>query len=198
MKILGISGSPRRDSVTARIVKKIVEASDLEGDFVSLAGKTIGPCIACFACAGDNICKVKDDMTDIRAKIVDADILVVGGTNTYSRLNSLTHSFFERFYQFHHQGNTSIVGKKGIAVGVGGGNGEPAAAGIEHFFKCTGIEHVLSISTRGPAPCLSCGYGFSCKISSASQSVPPVNQLEDDICAAAAEAGEKLKALSPL
>jgi hypothetical protein len=64
MKVLGISGSPRKKSTsgTYKLVKTVVENTGCEYEIVSLRGKQISGCIACLGCAKDNICKVKDDL----------------------------------------------------------------------------------------------------------------------------------------
>ncbi len=46
VKVLGVSGSPRKGRTTGMLVKKVLEAVDCETEFASLAGKRIGPCIA--------------------------------------------------------------------------------------------------------------------------------------------------------
>lgn len=165
MKILGISGSPRKGATTDQVVQAILASAEgCDTEFVSLSGKRIGPCIACLGCVGDNICKVKDDMTALRSKIVEADAYVVGGANYYSMLNGLTHAFLERFYQFRHREGRAIAGKLGVAVGVGGGNGDSVVANLENFFRCNQIECVGSVSVQGPACCFTCGYGETCRV----------------------------------
>ena len=91
MKVLGVSGSPRKGKTTDRLVKEVLSGVDVETEFVSLAGKKIGACIACLGCVEDNVCKVKDDMTALREKIVEADAYVVGAANYFSVLNGLAH-----------------------------------------------------------------------------------------------------------
>ena len=102
MKVLGISGSPRKGENCDRLVKEVLSTISVETEFVSLAGKRIGPCIACLGCVEDNICKVKDGMAELRQKIIEADAYVIGAANYYSVLNGLSHCFLERFYQFRH------------------------------------------------------------------------------------------------
>ena len=92
MKVLGVSGSPRKDKSTDRLVKEALDAVGVEMEFVSLAGKTIGPCIACLGCVKDNVCKVHDDMEQLRQPIVEADAYVIGTANYFSiRMNRCTY-----------------------------------------------------------------------------------------------------------
>lgn len=166
MKILGISGSPRKDdrSGTNKLVRTVLEATGLEYELVSLQGKNIKGCIACLGCADDNVCKVKDDMTPLREKIVEADAYVVGAPNYYSTLNANTHAFFERFFQFRHQEGNTLWGKLGVAVGVGGSAGVFPASDIEKFYLYNFIETVARVAGQGAASCFSCGYGETCHV----------------------------------
>ena len=60
MKILGISGSSRKEgtSGTMKLVQTVLENTGVEYELVSLRNKSIGGCIACLGCVKDNICKV--------------------------------------------------------------------------------------------------------------------------------------------
>ncbi|WP_242835897.1 hypothetical protein [Clostridium sp. DL-VIII] len=53
--ILGIS-SGRKNGVTSEAIKAILEATGLEYEYISLAGKRISGCIGCTLCASDNKC----------------------------------------------------------------------------------------------------------------------------------------------
>jgi len=181
VKVLGISGSPRRDSTTAQLVQEVLAGCTCETEFVSLAGRSIGPCIACLACVKDNVCKVKDGMQDLRETIVEADAYVMGAANFYSAPNGLAHCFLERFYQFRHREGKAVAGKLGVAVGVGGGDPAPAIAGIETFFQYHQIECVGSVGAQGPACCFTCGYGETCKVGAIHMFFGPGREITDEI-----------------
>ena len=85
MKILGISGSSRREDISGiyKLVRAVLEASGCDYDLVSLKGKKIVGCIACLGCVKDNVCKVNDDMADLRDRIVAADAFVIGAPNPH-------------------------------------------------------------------------------------------------------------------
>ena len=164
MKVLGISGSPRKGSTTDQLVQEVLNGVDCDKEFISLSGKRIGPCIACLGCVKDNICVVDDDMRTLREKIVTADAYVIGAANYYSMLNGLAHCFLERWYQFRHREGKALAGKLGVAVGVGGGAPEPPAENIRKFFGYNQIDCIGSVTAQGPASCFTCGYGKSCKV----------------------------------
>jgi len=166
MKILGISGSPRRDSVTAQLVQEVLAGAEAEHEteFISLSGKRIGPCTACLGCVRDNVCALNDDLAGLRESIVSADAYVIGAANYFGVLNGLAHCFLERWYQFRHREGKAVAGKLGVAVGVGGGMPAPAAENIKTFFQYNQIECVGEVTAQGPACCFTCGYGEGCKV----------------------------------
>jgi multimeric flavodoxin WrbA len=166
MKILGISGSPRneKESGTIKIVKAVLDATGLEYELVSLRGKKIAGCIACLGCVNDNICKIEDDMTAMRQKIVEADAYVIGAPNYYSGANAATCAFLERWFQFRHKEGSTLWGKLAVAVGVGGMHGDPPADEIEKFLAYNLIETVDKISVQGRASCYNCGSALDCKV----------------------------------
>jgi len=64
MKVLGISGSMRRDGNTATLVNVILSRchdAGIETEFISLAGKTIRPCLGCEECKKENWCVIQND-----------------------------------------------------------------------------------------------------------------------------------------
>lgn len=181
MKVLGISGSPRKGKTTDRLVQEVLNGVDGETEFISLRGKRISPCIGCLACADDNICKLKDDMKELREKIVEADALVIGSPNYFGGINALTHAFLERFYQFRHREAMTVAGKIAVAVGVGGGLAEPAAKDMERFFEANEIELLGSVTAQGVAGCFTCGYGENCMVGAIHGFFGPGTKITDEI-----------------
>ncbi len=166
MKVLGISGSPRKEEFSGvhRLVTTVLEAAGCSFELVSLRGMKISGCIACLGCVKDNVCKVEDDMKPLREKIIEADAYMIGAPNYYSGLNATTHAFFERWFQFRHQEGNLLWGKLGVAIGVGGTAGQFPADEIEKFFLYNFIETIAKVSGQGAASCYSCGYGETCKV----------------------------------
>ncbi len=60
MQVLGISGSPVKNSNIDRLVKTVLEATALDYELIKLSEYDIHPCRACLGCAGDNICKQQE------------------------------------------------------------------------------------------------------------------------------------------
>ena len=204
MKILGISGSPRKNETSGvyTLVETVLENTGIDYELISLRKKTIGGCIACLGCVRDNICKVEDDLAQMREKIVLADAYVFGAPNYYSTLNAVTHALLERFFQFRHQAGDTLWGKLAVTVGVGGTAGQFPADELEKFLLYNFIETVAKVSGQGAASCYSCGYGETCKVGIPSmihgegaritEDMIPDVKKQAAVMAAAADAGKEL------
>ena len=204
MKILGISGSPRKSDISGcyKLVHTVLENTGCDYELVSLKGKQISGCIACLGCVADNICKVEDDLAPLRDKIVEADAYVIGAPNYYSSVNALTHALLERWFQFRHQEGNILWGKLAVAIGVGGTVGNFPANDLEKFFLYNFIETVAKVSAQGAASCYSCGYGETCKVGIpyflygegvkvTPENTPDVSR-QSEVMKAAADAGQLL------
>lgn len=193
MKVLGVSGSPRKECTTERLVREVLNGVEVDTEFISLAGKRIAPCIACLGCVDDNVCKVKDDMRELRDKIVEADAYVIGAANYFSVLNGLAHCFLERFYQFRHQEGKAVSGKLGVAIGVGGGMPDVPVENIRKFFEYNQIECIGSVTAQGAASCFTCGHGETCKVGAIHLFFGPGTKITDDIIPDLSKQPEKIK-----
>ncbi|MGD8700840.1 MAG: flavodoxin family protein [Desulfosarcina sp.] len=204
MKILGISGSPRKESQSGvyKLVRTVLEHTGVDYELVSLRKKSISGCIACLGCVKDNVCKVEDDLTPLRETIVAADAYVFGAPNYYTTLNATTHALLERWFQFRHQAGNTLWGKLAVAVGVGGTSGRFPADELEKFFLYNFIETVAKVTGQGAASCYSCGYGETCQVGIPSMvhgqgvaitadMIPDVGK-QPKVMAAAVEAGKAL------
>lgn len=204
MKILGISGSPRKQEKSSvyKLVQIVLENTGIEYEYVSLRNLNIGGCIACLGCVKDNVCKVTDDLTPLRDKIVEADAFVIGAPNYYSTINATTHALLERWFQFRHQTGNTLWGKLAVTVGAGGTSGRFPADELEKFLLYNFIETVAKVHGQGAASCYSCGYGETCQVGIPNMlHGPEVKITEDmipdvtkqpDVMAAAANAGKML------
>jgi multimeric flavodoxin WrbA len=166
MRILGISGSPRKaeTSGVSNLVKTVLEASGCDYEYVSLRVKKIGGCIACLQCVEDNICKVQDDLTPLRDKIVAAEAYVIGAPNYFTGINATTQALLERWFQFRHQAGNLLWGKLAVVVGVGGSSGQPPADDLEKYMAYNFIETIAKVTGQGAASCFSCGFGETCPV----------------------------------
>jgi multimeric flavodoxin WrbA len=125
MKVLGISGSMRKDGNTAILVKEILskcEESGIKTKFISLAGKKIQPCLGCEKCKEKKWCVIEnDDWGDIVKEVMDCDVLIIGSPTYYFDICGHLKNFIDRTYSLYH--DRKLAGRKGVAVAVHAHNG---------------------------------------------------------------------------
>ena len=80
-KVLAIVSSPRKGGNSELLVDEFVKGAKESGHMVEkvcLRGKKIAPCLACEACLKNGgTCVQKDDMTEVLAKLIAAEVIVL-------------------------------------------------------------------------------------------------------------------------
>ena len=94
IKILGICGSPVRESNTEWFLREALKAVEQDGikiDVFNVQGKKIEDCRHCNWCMAKqdekNFCAVKDDMEELFSKVVEADALMVASPVYLARMS---------------------------------------------------------------------------------------------------------------
>ena len=120
MKVLGLSGSTRKNGNTAQLIKVILgqcSEAGIKTEFVSLAGKKILPCTGCGKCKEKKWCVIEgDDWGGIAEKMLECEVLVIGSPTYYYDVCGHLKNFIDRTYSLYH--DRKLLGRKGIAVGV--------------------------------------------------------------------------------
>ena len=108
MNILAICGAANKTRNTASMLKNAFDGAmslpSASGEMVYLFDLKFTGCIGCNSCKlleKDKfaVCAVRDDLTPLLAKAVDADVVLIGSPIYFSDINSQTRAFLER-YQF--------------------------------------------------------------------------------------------------
>jgi multimeric flavodoxin WrbA len=129
MKVVGISGSPRKDGNTAIIIRTVFQELEKEGietELLQLAGQTIRGCTACYQCAKNKDQKCinrKDLVNECIAKMAEADGIILGSPTYYADVTAEMKALIDRAgivakyngYLFKHK-----VGAAVTAVNRGG------------------------------------------------------------------------------
>lgn len=167
-QIIGISGSPIKNSNTDRLILSVLESSGLSTEFIKLSEINVRPCIACLGCKKDNICKVKDDFPELAEKVRKAGAIVVGGYSPYGAVDGFSKAFLERLFSLRHQ-NGLNRGKLAVVVATGIGRGAPGleetSNQIAHALRLEGMNVLGQLKVIGNPECMVCGYGESCPMS---------------------------------
>ncbi len=81
MKIIAISGSPRKNGNTDTLLKvalEVLETKGIKTGFITLAGKKILACNACMACVKEPRCVLKDDFDPVFQEMIESDGFIIG------------------------------------------------------------------------------------------------------------------------
>ena len=140
INILGICGSPVKDSNTELILKDSLQAVEQDGvqiEIFTVYNKKIEDCRHCNWCMGkqseSSFCAVRDDMEDLFPKVVEADALMVASPVYLARMSGHLASVLDRLrciqYGKHYAGG--MKHKIGAAIAVS-------------WFRNSGIETTLT------------------------------------------------------
>lgn len=100
MKVIGISGSARKDGNTSILMNTIFEElhkENIETELIQLAGTIIEPCKACWGCSEKRNCiHGNDTFREIFEKILYADGIVLGSPVYSANVSANMQAFIER------------------------------------------------------------------------------------------------------
>ena len=106
VKILGIVGSPRRNSNTEVMVREALKGAEetggVETEMLLLAGKKIISCIGCLKCLEkQDLCvfRFKDDMQEFYEKYMAADGLIIGSPVYHASISGILKNAIDRLGQ---------------------------------------------------------------------------------------------------
>lgn len=104
LKVLGISASPRSGNSEYLLNNAFIEAKKLpyllETEIISLRGKKISPCVACFQCRENNRnCIIRDDFGDLMKKWLEADVVIYSAPVYHLSIPGQLKCFIDRLGQ---------------------------------------------------------------------------------------------------
>jgi multimeric flavodoxin WrbA len=116
-KILLISGSPREGN-TEHLLRRISEKLKNENEMIYLKDKSIGHCRGCLACHSVDDCIIKDDMTEIRKKMSEAEAIIMATPNYFGNVTGLFKDFVDRLHPFYE--SEGLKDKRLYLIMIGG------------------------------------------------------------------------------
>ncbi|MCI8477479.1 MAG: flavodoxin family protein [Oscillospiraceae bacterium] len=157
VKILAISGSPRKKSTYTGLEAALEGAKTVAGvevELVELRGRKINPCIHCNKCLRDDSdrCTVyHDDMDELYDKFYQADGIIIGSPVYDMNVTAQLANFYSRFrsaWKLSVDDPAFFQYKVGAAIAVGGTrNGGQEA--VVHSILNTFATHGINICTCG-------------------------------------------------
>ncbi len=106
INVLAISGAANKSRNTAAMLQGAFDGAisvpGASGEIVNLYELSFKGCIGCHSCklldkSKFGRCAVKDDLTPVLSKAIDADVLLIGAPIYFSDVTGETRSFLERY-----------------------------------------------------------------------------------------------------
>lgn len=139
MKVIAINGSARKDGNTAILLNTVLselQAAGIETEFIQLAGGTVSPCKACWACGGKGNCVHKADaFCAVFEKMKQVDGILLGSPVYSANVSASMQALLERSAVVADMNPGLFTHKVGGAVAaVRRAGGIQAVDTMNHFF----------------------------------------------------------------
>lgn len=162
MKVLGIMGSPRRQSNTEILLDKALEGAREAGaevEKVLVSKLKISPCLEIYACRKDGNCAIRDDMDTLYKKLLEADHVIFASPIFFYGITSQAKAVVDRcqaLWMRRHvlgMGKEDVRERRGAFISVGATGGaklfDGAKLTVRYFFDAIGIKYSGDLLIRG-------------------------------------------------
>jgi multimeric flavodoxin WrbA len=162
MKVLGIMGSPRRQSNTEILLDKALEGAREAGaevEKVLVSKLKISPCLEIYACRKDGNCAIKDDMQALYKKLLEADYVIFASPMFFYGVTSQAKAIIDRCQALWVRRHVLGMGKedkrerRGVFISVGATRGtklfDGAVLTVKYFFDAIGVKYSGDLLVRG-------------------------------------------------
>jgi multimeric flavodoxin WrbA len=162
MKVLGIMGSPRRQSNTEILLDKALggaREAGAEVEKVLVSKLKISPCLEIYACRKDGNCTIKDDMQLLYKKLLEADHIIFASPIFFYGITSQTKAVVDRCQALWVRRHVLGMGKedkrvrRGVFISVGATRGtklfDGAVLTVKYFFDAIGVKYSGDLLVRG-------------------------------------------------
>ena len=160
MKVLGIMGSPRIKGNTDLLLDEAIRGAQSQGaeaEKIVVDKLKITPCKEYYACLIDGNCVIKDDMDDLYAKLLGADVVIVASPIFFYTVSAQILAFISRCQAFWARKyvlkNLDIPVKRGGFIAVGATKGTKLFDGpkltVHYFFQAINAEYTEELLIRG-------------------------------------------------
>ena len=163
MRVLGLAGSPRRNSNTDILLAKVLKGAEslgAETKTLVIPNLNIMPCQSCDACLASGVCPFGDNMTQVYQDLAWADRIVLAAPLHFMGLPSQTKALIDRMQALWIKNfilkNPPLGDARerwGLFVSAGGRPGEnifaPALATVRAFFASLDIKYAGMVAFAG-------------------------------------------------
>jgi multimeric flavodoxin WrbA len=122
-KVILLCGSPRPSGNTFLVLEecaKVMAKAGVEGEMISLAGKKITSCIACYRCIKEKKCSQEDDLQPIIERLRQDDVggLIIGSPVYFGSARGDVMNALQRIGMVNRASGGFLTGKVGGAIAV--------------------------------------------------------------------------------
>jgi len=162
MKVLGIMGSPRRQSNTEILLDKALEGAREAGaevEKVLVSKLKISPCLEIYACRKYGNCAIKDDMRLLYKKLLEADHVIFASPIFFYGITSQAKAMIDRCQALWVRRHVLGMGKedkrvrRGVFISIGATRGaklfDGAVLTVKYFFDAIGVKYSGDLLVRG-------------------------------------------------
>ncbi len=99
MKVLALSGSPRKGGNSETLLASVingVEEAGAEVVNIRLCDLDFNPCIGCGGCDKTGLCVVDDDMQGLYGQVLESDRIIISSPIYFYSVSAQTKSFIDR------------------------------------------------------------------------------------------------------
>lgn len=157
MNTVILFGSPRKEGNTIQLVGILSKTLRNKGHDVRtiyLNDLNIRPCQGCLACMPKGICKINDDMKDIRKYMMESDLIVYATPIYWFAPSAQLKLVMDRSFAFFDESyNSRIKGKRAITLMTCGDEDtetcRPAIDMFKKTFNLLGLSYAGSVEATG-------------------------------------------------
>ncbi len=157
MKTLILFGSPRKDGNTRDLVNAFVEVlkeKHPEIRLLYLNDVNVRPCQGCMKCSEQGVCRITDDMRDIRKYMGESDLIVYATPVYWYAPSAQLKVVIDRSVAFlDKEYNSRITGKKAVTLmtcaDTDADTCRPALEMFGKTFQTLGIEYAGGVEATG-------------------------------------------------
>lgn len=136
MRILVIGGSPHEHGSSNMLAGEFIRGAEEAGHEVEVfdaAKADLHPCIGCDVCGTAGPCTFDDDMTQLKDRIRQADLLAFVTPLYYFSVSTQLKCVIDRFYSFN--GELTMMRKKTVFIVAGWDSTDASYACIRSYYQ---------------------------------------------------------------
>ena len=115
MRVLGITGSPRKNGNTEILMREALKAAEMEGcetEIFCMSEKQVAPCDACHTCFETGGCVIDDDMQELYEMLERADGVIFGSPVYFGSVSAQAKAVMDRMF--------ALLGRRALKDKVAG------------------------------------------------------------------------------